>query len=106
MAAGRWAIIDAMSDRSRGRAAPAPEALLERLLAAHRPGFALAREFSTEPAIYQLDLERIWRRGWLFAGHSCQVKRPGDYLVFDLDSDSIVVVRADDGGLRAHHNTC
>ena len=101
---GGWAIIGAMSDGCRA-AGPGP-ALLERLLAAHRPGFTLAREFPTEPGIYQLDLERIWRRGWLFAGHTCQVKRPGDYLVFDVDTDSIIVIRADDGGLRALHNTC
>jgi Rieske 2Fe-2S family protein len=88
------------------RATASGQDLLERLLAAHRPGFTLAREFSTDPTVYQLDLERIWRRGWLFAGHSCQVKRPGDYLVFDMDADSVVVVRADDGSLRAHHNTC
>ena len=59
------------------------QALLEKLLAEHRPGHALPREFQTDSGIYQLDLERIWRRGWLFAGHTCQVKRPGDYLVFE-----------------------
>lgn len=84
----------------------APEALLERLLGEHRPGFALRREFSTDPGIYQLDLDRIWRRSWLFAGHTCQVARPGDYLVFDLDHDSIVIVRDEHGALHALHNTC
>jgi Rieske 2Fe-2S family protein len=82
------------------------EALLQRLLAAHRPGFTLQREFSTDPGVYQLDVERIWRRGWLFAGHGCQVKHPGDYLVFDVDADSVIVIRGDDGKLHAHHNTC
>ena len=88
------------------RARADAEALLARLLAAHRPGFALAREFSCDPGIYGLDLERVWRRGWLFAGHSCQVPRPGDWLTFDVDADSVVVIRAGDGDLRAHHNTC
>jgi Rieske 2Fe-2S family protein len=82
------------------------EALLERLIAEHRPGYALQREFQTDPGIYQLDLERIWRRGWLFAGHTCQVKRPGDFFVFDIDMDSIIVIRGDDGRLHALHNTC
>ena len=54
------------------------QALLDRLLVAHKPGFALEREFHTDPGLYQLDLERIWRRGWLFVGHSCEVKWPGD----------------------------
>jgi Rieske 2Fe-2S family protein len=80
--------------------------LLDRLIAEHKPGHALPREFQTDPGIYQLDLERIWRRGWLFAGHTCQVKRPGDYFVFDLDTDSLIVIRGDDERLHALHNTC
>ena len=82
------------------------QALLDRLLVAHKPGFALEREFHTDPGVYQLDLERIWRRGWLFAGHSCEVKRPGDYIVFDVDTDSIIVMRGDAGAIHALHNTC
>jgi len=82
------------------------QAQLDHLIAAHKPGHALPREFQTDPGIYRLDLERIWRRGWLFAGHSCQVKSPGDYFVFDIDTDSLVVIRGDDGGIHALHNTC
>ncbi|MGH7354347.1 MAG: aromatic ring-hydroxylating oxygenase subunit alpha [Candidatus Rokuibacteriota bacterium] len=80
--------------------------LLERLIAEHSSGYALQREFQTDPGIYELDLERIWRRGWLFAGHTCQVKAPGDYFVLDIDTDSLVVIRGDDGRLHALHNTC
>src|SRR5262245_62732955 len=75
------------------------QALLDRLLVAHKPGFALEREFHTDPGLYQLDLERIWRRGWLFAGHSSEVKRPGDYIVVDVDADSVIVIRGDDGAI-------
>src|ERR1700730_11110355 len=82
------------------------QAQLDRLIAAHKPGHALPREFQTDPGIYQLDLERIWRRGWLFAGPTSQVKNPGDYFVFDIDTDALVVIRGDDGGIHALHNTC
>ena len=81
-------------------------ALLDRLIAEHRPGHALQREFQTDHGVYALDLERIWRRGWLFAGHSCQVKRPGDYFTLDIDTDSVIVIRGDDGAIHALHNTC
>jgi glycine betaine monooxygenase A len=82
------------------------QALLERLISEHKPGYALQREFQTDPGIYQLDLDRIWRRGWLFAGHTCQVKQPGDYFVFDVEPDSIVLIRGDDERIHALHNTC
>ena len=82
------------------------QALLDRLIAEHQPGHALQREFQIDPDIYQLELERIWRRGWLFVGHTCQVKSPGDYFVFEIDTDSIIVIRGDDGQIHALHNTC
>jgi len=82
------------------------QALLDRLIAEHSPGHALQREFQTDPGIYQLELERIWRRGWLFAGHTCQVKRPGDYFVFDVDTDSLIVIRGDDDRVHTLDNTC
>jgi Rieske 2Fe-2S family protein len=82
------------------------QALLDRLIAERTTGYALQREFQTDPGIYQIDLERIWRRGWLFAGHTCQVKTPGDYFVFEIDTDSIVIIRGDDGKIHALHNTC
>jgi Rieske 2Fe-2S family protein len=82
------------------------ERLLEELIAAHTPGHGLPGAFHTHPGIYQLELARIWRRSWLFAGHACQVKAPGDFLVFDLDTDSIIVVRDGDERLHALHNTC
>src|SRR5262245_65378351 len=82
------------------------QALLDRLLVAHKPGFALEREFHIDAGLYQLDLERIWRRGWLFAGHSCEVKWPGDYIVFDVDADPGIGMPGDDGGTHALHNTC
>jgi Rieske 2Fe-2S family protein len=80
--------------------------LLDRLIAEHKAGYALQREFQTDPGIYQLDLDRIWRRGWLFAGHSCEIERPGDYFVFDVDTDSIIVIRDDAERVLALHNTC
>jgi Rieske 2Fe-2S family protein len=82
------------------------QALLDRLLREHVPGRALAREFQVDAGLYQLDLERIWRRGWLFAGHTCQVDHPGDYFVFDVDVDSLLITRDEGGQLHALHNTC
>ncbi len=42
-------------------------------LASRRAEFGLCREFYQSELIYRADLDRIWRRGWLFAGHSCQI---------------------------------
>jgi Rieske 2Fe-2S family protein len=62
--------------------------------------------FYTDPDVYRADIETIWRRGWLFAGHSCEIPNPGDYFVYTVDQDSLVVIRGDDGEVRALYNTC
>lgn len=71
-----------------------------------RPGWSLPRSFYSVDQIYRLDLERLWRRGWLFAGHSCELPRAGDYFTLDVGPDPIVVVRGEDGVVRAFHNVC
>jgi Rieske 2Fe-2S family protein len=82
------------------------ESALQAALAAHRPGHALAREFHTDAAIYSQEIECLWRRSWLFAGFSIEAQNPGDFFRFELEDDSLVVVRGEDGNLHAFHNTC
>ena len=80
--------------------------VLARALAEHRSGHALAREFHTDPSIYGAEIERVWRRSWLFAGFSIEARDPGDFFSFALHDDSLLIVRAHDGRLHALHNTC
>jgi Rieske 2Fe-2S family protein len=51
-------------------------------------------------------MEYIWRGGWLFAGHSCQIPEPGDYFLYDVGEDSVIIVRDDDGLVHALYNVC
>ena len=76
------------------------------LIANHQAGCALQRECYRDEEIYRLDIDRIWRRGWLFAGHSCEIPKPGDYFTLEIDTDSIIVIRGDDAAVRGLHNVC
>lgn len=79
---------------------------LQRLIATRRPDYSLAGAFYTSEEVYRRDVERIWQRGWIFAGHSCEVARPGDYFTVEVDRDSIIVIRDDRGQVRGLHNIC
>jgi Rieske 2Fe-2S family protein len=83
----------------------APEALRE-ALSERRPGYGLQRAFYVDRAIYAHELETIWRRGWLVCGLSTELPETGHFLRFDVADDSLVIVRTEDGSLRALHNTC
>jgi Rieske 2Fe-2S family protein len=79
---------------------------LESLLARCQPGWSLPGDFYRGDTVYLLDLDRVWRRGWLFAGHACEIPKPGDYFTLEVDTDSIIVVRDDDGEIHGLHNVC
>jgi phenylpropionate dioxygenase-like ring-hydroxylating dioxygenase large terminal subunit len=72
----------------------------------HRPGHALARDFYTDPAIFECDMERMLLRHWFCAGHISSIPRAGDYLLADLGSESIIIVRNSAGDVRALLNVC
>ncbi|MBI3832117.1 MAG: aromatic ring-hydroxylating dioxygenase subunit alpha [Planctomycetes bacterium] len=86
---------------------PKQEAVaLEELLAARRPGWTLPQAFYTAPEIHALDVDRVYRRNWIYAGPACHIPNPGDYFLFELASDALIVVRSEDGQVRALHNVC
>ncbi|MFO1163012.1 MAG: aromatic ring-hydroxylating dioxygenase subunit alpha [Reyranellaceae bacterium] len=79
---------------------------MARLVAEHRPGGPLARDFYVGPDVFDADLARIFHRHWVFAGYSLQVPKPGDFFTWRIGGESIIVVRDRTGGIRAFHNVC
>ncbi len=71
-----------------------------------RPGWSLPGAFYSEEQIYRADLQRIWRAGWLLAGHACEVPNPGDFFTLEVDTDSLIILRDDEGTIRCLHNVC
>jgi len=79
---------------------------IKNLLESHRPNHGLPRSFYHDDLLYRVEMESIWRQGWLFAGHSCQIPNPGDYFLYEVDGDSIIIVRGDGGQVNALYNVC
>jgi Rieske 2Fe-2S family protein len=82
------------------------ETPIEKLVALQRPGYTLDRAFYTEPAIFERDVERIFLRQWLLAGHVSRIPSPGDYFLFEVAGESLIVIRGRDGEIRALLNVC
>jgi Rieske 2Fe-2S family protein len=81
-------------------------AALRRIVESRQPNYGLPRPFYHNKLLYQAEMQAIWRQGWLFAGHSCQIPSPGDYFLYDIDGDSLIIARRDDGCVNAYHNVC
>jgi phenylpropionate dioxygenase-like ring-hydroxylating dioxygenase large terminal subunit len=71
-----------------------------------RPGRALPRAYYTDPAIFELDLERMLLRHWFCAGHASSLAATGDFFLVDMGRESAIVTRAADGAIHALVNVC
>jgi len=52
------------------------------------------------------EYEAVWPKAWLFACLERDLAEPGDYRVFSIGEESILVSRTDDGALAAFYNAC
>lgn len=62
----------------------------------------------SDPAIYELEREKIFRKTWLKVATSWELPNVGDYKVKELPvaDASVLIVRGKDGRIRAFHNVC
>ncbi len=90
---------------SAGATTPQHEGL-QRVLASRVPGRPLPGPAYTDSGLYDADLRLLWHRQWVFAGSVAEVPEPGDYVTVELGPVSVIVVRDDDGQVRALRNVC
>ena len=66
----------------------------------------VSRKIFFDEDIYALELERIFRRCWLYVGHDSMIPEPGDFLANYMGEDPVILWRGDDGHPRVLLNTC
>ncbi len=76
------------------------------LLQSQKSGWSLARPFYTDPALFQADLDLIWYQDWIFAAAVAELPKAGCYVSLHVGAYPVVVVRGNDGVIRAFHNVC
>ena len=70
-----------------------------------RDGMIHQRAYA-DPAIFELEMERIWGRAWIYVGHESQVPNVGDYFTTMLGRAPIVMSRHKDGKVYVLYNRC
>src|SRR5436305_12817940 len=79
---------------------------LAALVGRRAPGFSLEAPFYTSQDVFDVDMEAIFARHWLFVAAAAEVPEPGDYVTVTIGRTSVIVVRDDDEQVRAFHNVC
>lgn len=60
----------------------------------------------TDADIFAEEQEKIFARVWQFVCHESEVEKPGDFRCVQVAGKSVIVVRGQDGVVRAFHNVC
>ncbi len=66
----------------------------------------LPYEAYTSPAVADAEWSGLWSKVWQWACHVDHIPEPGDYSVYDVGPYSALVVRTDDGAIKAYYNAC
>ncbi len=64
------------------------------------------RSIYTDPEIFELEMERIFGRVWLYVGHESQVPNPGDYFCTEIARQPVVLSRDRAGAIHVLFNRC
>lgn len=59
-----------------------------------------------DPDHYQRELKAIWYRNWLYVGRASEITEPFSFMTFEVGDQNVLILRDEDGSLRAFHNTC
>lgn len=54
----------------------------------------------------QLEWERMWTKSWLVGCREEEIPEPGDYVRSEIGTESLLIVRGDDGEARVFYNLC
>lgn len=64
------------------------------------------RSVYTDPAIFDLEMARVFEGTWVFVGHDSQVKNPGDFITTTLGRQSVIMTRSKNGKVNVLYNRC
>ncbi len=76
------------------------------MLQARKRGSSLPQPFYNDERLFALDMQTIFEREWLFAGMTCEIPKKGCFITLEIGSNSVIVVRGDEGAIHAFHNVC
>ncbi len=72
----------------------------------HRQGYSLAQEFYCSNEVFRCDMDHIFTRQWLLVDHVSRIPHKGDYFLFKIGGEEIIIIRQDMESVGALYNVC
>jgi choline monooxygenase len=88
------------------------EKSIERIIESYNPNAPLAEAWTipgiwyVDPRIMELERHTVFSRSWQLVGRADQVRKPGQYITWELAGEPLLIVRGDDQVLRGFFNVC
>jgi phenylpropionate dioxygenase-like ring-hydroxylating dioxygenase large terminal subunit len=64
------------------------------------------KERYVDQAFFDLEATELWSRVWQMACRLEEIPAPGDFTTYEILDQTVIVLRGDDGEVRAFHNAC
>jgi nitrite reductase/ring-hydroxylating ferredoxin subunit len=59
-----------------------------------------------DPAFARLEYQKLWPKVWQVAARLDEIPQTGDYTVYTIGDQSVLLVRVDASTVKAYHNVC
>ena len=79
---------------------------MQRLAANTLVGYSFDQEFYTSDGVFKADMDHIISQKWILAGHLSRVPNKGDYFLFKIGGEQIIIIRENADSVRAFFNVC
>jgi anthranilate 1,2-dioxygenase (deaminating, decarboxylating) large subunit len=68
--------------------------------------YRIARDMFTEPELFDLEMELIFERNWIYACHESELAKPHDFVTMRAGRQPMIITRDGNGQLHALINAC
>ena len=79
---------------------------IKTLIKKQKINHTLDQQFYINDDIFELDVKNIFYKQWVFVGHISRIPHLGDYFLFNIGKESIIIIRDEDNNIHAHYNVC
>ena len=69
-------------------------------------GYAIGSYFYQSEHVYSLELSQLLFRSWLYAAHVSDIPQSGDFKLFEIGEDSLIIRRDQNDEIHALMNVC
>ena len=79
---------------------------IKELLNNQQEDWSLDQKFYKDTSIFDLEKHNIFYNSWIFIGHESQIPNKGDFFVYKLLDEEIIVLRNKEKKVKAFFNVC